>query len=119
MRCLTSNLPVFSVMDHRNPTRSSIQSWSCSRYHGTYLVPSHEYLLRDVELEKLGVEVVHETRNQSSDVRCDLLDGVGIMRGEIQEVREVRYSVVERCFDEDRVNFLGEDDWAAGFRSVH
>lgn len=77
----------------------------------TDLVPFHEYLLCDVKFEKLRVEVVDEPRNDIIDGRPNLLDDIRVIGGEVEEVGQVRDTILQRGLDEQRVHFLREDDW--------
>ncbi len=60
----------------------------------TYLIPRHKDLLRDVELEKLRVHPVHKRRDDVVYGGCDLADDFSVSRGEVQEVGEVRDTIL-------------------------
>lgn len=74
-----------------------------------YLIPGHEDLLRDIKLEEFCVHAVHHGRDNIVHRGRDFLDEIGIARGEIKEVGEVRDAVVERRLDEKGIDFLRED----------
>ena len=78
----------------------------------TYLIPRHENLLRNIELEQLGVQVVDETRNDCVDIGRDSRDDFRVVGGEVQKIGEVRYPVLQRRLDQNGIHFLSEDDRA-------
>lgn len=111
VRCLTSTPLASGARDRQSPVTLVIGVFSDSalRSKRAHLIPVQEDLLGDVELEHFGIHAVDHGRNDLVDGRRYFAYKLGISRGEVQVVGEICNSILERCFDEKRVDLLRED----------
>lgn len=111
VRCLTSTPLASGARDRQSPVTLVIGVFSDSavRSKRAHLIPVQEDLLGDVELEHFGVHTVDHGRDDFVDGRRYFAYELGVSRGEVQEVGEICDSILERCFDEKRIDLLRED----------